>query len=65
MPQSKHKRFGGAGYAVGHKFKKKDKRICERCGRSFMTDRLVAYCPECFAAKRAERRSHGFGGGKS
>jgi hypothetical protein len=63
MPRPKNKRFGGHGYAVGHKFKKPGKRVCQRCAREFLTDRLVPYCPECFAAKRAERRSHGLGGG--
>lgn len=65
MPRAKGKQFGGAGYAVGHKFKKKSTRVCERCGKEFLTDRLVPYCPACFSAKRAERRAHGFGGGKS
>jgi hypothetical protein len=60
MPRSKTKRFGGYGYAVGHKVKPHE-RDCQRCGRRFKTDRIVPYCPACFQAKRAER-SGGPGG---
>jgi hypothetical protein len=54
--QARKRRFSGYGYAVGHKTGK-HVRDCQRCGRSFIADRLVPYCPSCFETKRAERKA--------
>ena len=59
--RDKKRSFGGYGEAVNSKTDKHN-RDCQRCGRTFKTNRVAAYCPACFTEKRREHKRWARGG---